>query len=77
MFIRLIFYSAKIDSPENDLPTSVPFRVHGFPTLKFKRAGSRDFLDYNGDLSLESLIAFVEQNAKNTLEPKVRVEPGE
>lgn len=57
-----------MEATENDLPPSVPFRISGFPTLKFKPAGSRDFLDYDGDRSLESLIAFVEENAKNSLE---------
>ncbi|KAF5390557.1 hypothetical protein D9757_002756 [Collybiopsis confluens] len=58
---------AKMEAQENDLPPSVPFRIAGFPTLKFKPAGSRDFVDYEGDRSLESLIAFVEDNAKNSL----------
>ena len=58
-----------MEAQENDLPPSVPFRVSGFPTLKFKRAGSREFIDYEGDRSLESLIAFVEENAKNSLTP--------
>ncbi|KAI0677617.1 protein disulfide isomerase [Trametes maxima] len=62
---------AKMEATENDLPPSVPFRVSGFPTLKFKKAGSRDFIDYDGDRSLENLIAFVEENAKNPLDPKV------
>lgn len=53
----------------------MPFRVSGFPTLKFKQAGSRDFLDYDGDRALDSLIAFVEQTAKNSLEPKIQVTP--
>jgi len=53
---------AKMDATENDLPPSVPFQVSGFPTLKYKKAGSRDFIDYNGDRSLESLIEFVEEN---------------
>ena len=66
-----------MDSPENDLPTSAPFRVAGFPTLKFKPAHSREFLDYDGDRSLESLIAYVEKHAKTSLEPliKIPVEP--
>jgi len=59
-----------MEAQENDLPSSAPFRVAGFPTLKFKPAGSRDFLDYDGDRSLESLIAFVEENAKNDLSPR-------
>ncbi|KZT39638.1 protein disulfide isomerase [Sistotremastrum suecicum HHB10207 ss-3] len=62
---------AKMEATENDLPPSVPFRVGGFPTLKFKPAGSRDFIDYEGDRSLESLIEFVESNAKNPLDPAV------
>ncbi|KAF8165301.1 protein disulfide isomerase [Crassisporium funariophilum] len=59
---------AKMEAQENDLPPSVPFRVSGFPTLKFKPAGSREFVDYEGDRSLESLISFVEEHAKNSLE---------
>ena len=59
-----------MEATENDLPPSVPFRVAGFPTLKFKPAGSRDFLDYEGDRSLESLIEFVESKAKNPLDPE-------
>ncbi|OBZ70429.1 Protein disulfide-isomerase [Grifola frondosa] len=62
---------AKMEATENDLPPSVPFRISGFPTLKFKKAGTSDFIDYDGDRSLESLIAFVEENAENPLDPKV------
>jgi protein disulfide-isomerase A1 len=61
-----------MEATENDLPPSVPFRVSGFPTLKFKPAGSREFLDYDGDRSLESLIAYVEEHAKNSLVPKAK-----
>lgn len=50
----------------------MPFRVSGFPTLKFKPAGSREFLDYNGDRELESLISYVEEHAKNSLKPAVK-----
>jgi protein disulfide-isomerase A1 len=60
--------SAKMDATENDIPPSAPFRVSGFPTLKFKPAGSLDFIDYEGDRSLESLIEFVEAKAKNSLD---------
>jgi protein disulfide-isomerase A1 len=63
-----------MDAPENDLPPSVPFRVSGFPTLKFKPAGGREWIDYEGDRSLESLVAFVQDNAKNSLEPKSKNE---
>ena len=60
-----------MEAQENDLPPSAPFRVAGFPTLKFKPAGSREFLDYEGDRSLESLVAFVEEHAKNPLDPSI------
>src|SRR5258708_2881820 len=75
--------SANFEAQENDLPPSVPFRVSGFPTLKFKAAGSRDFIDYEGDRSYESLVTFIEQHAKNSLEipvvedsPQVPLEAG-
>lgn len=68
-----LYRSAKMETQENDIPPSAPFRVSGFPTLKFKPAGSEEFLDYDGDRSLESLIAFVEENAKNSLESKAPV----
>ncbi|TBU32775.1 disulfide isomerase [Dichomitus squalens] len=68
---------AKMEATENDLPPSVPFRISGFPTLKFKRAGSRDFIDYDGDRSLESLIAFVEENAKNSLDKPANNTPSQ
>lgn len=62
-----------MEAQENDIPPSAPFRVSGFPTLKFRQAGSKEFIDYDGDRSLESLIAFVEENAKNSLETKAPV----
>ena len=49
-----------MDATENDIPPQAPFRVQGFPTLKFRPAGSADFMDYSGDRSLDSLIEFVE-----------------
>lgn len=60
-----------MEATENDLPPSLPFRISGFPTLKFKPAGSKEFLDYEGDRTLESLVSYVEENAKNSLEAKV------
>jgi protein disulfide-isomerase A1 len=62
-------FSAKMEATENDLPASLSFQVSGFPTIKFKPAGSRDFIDYDGDRTLESLVEFVEKTAKNSLEP--------
>jgi len=66
---------AKMEAQENDIPPSAPFRVSGFPTLKFKPAGSKEFLDFDGERSLESLIAFVEEHAKNPIEPKAVIAP--
>ncbi|KAJ9118202.1 hypothetical protein QFC22_004107 [Naganishia vaughanmartiniae] len=59
---------AKMDATENDIPPSAPFEVPGFPTLKFKRAGTREFIDYNGDRSLEALISFVTENSNNPID---------
>ena len=58
-----------MEATENDLPPSVSFQVSGFPTIKFKPAGSRDWVDYDGDRSFESLVEFVEKTAKNSIEP--------
>jgi len=55
---------AKMEAPENDLPPSVPFRVASFPTLKLKLAGTNEWIDYEGDRSLESLIAFVDEHVE-------------
>ena len=66
-----------MEAQQNDLPPSAPFRVAGFPTLKFKPAGSKEFLDYEGDRSLESLIAFVEENAKNSLDKPANNTPSQ
>lgn len=67
--------SAKMDATENDLPPSANFRIAGFPTLKFKKAGSSEFIDYDGDRTLESLVAFIEENAVNSLEKNETAPP--
>lgn len=54
-----------MDATENDLPPTVPFRVNGFPTIKFKAAGGRDFIDYEGDRTVEAFTEFIEKHAKN------------
>ncbi|KAF7292446.1 Protein disulfide isomerase [Mycena chlorophos] len=73
---------AKFEAQENDLPPTVPFQISGFPTLKFKKAGQREFIEYEGDRSLESLIAFIESNAVNKLvlppsQPPVQADAGD
>ncbi|KAF8760307.1 Disulfide isomerase [Rhizoctonia solani] len=61
----------KMDATTNDLPASAGFKIAGFPTIKFKPAGSKTFVDYEGDRSLESLTEFIQTNAKNNLtQPK-------
>jgi protein disulfide-isomerase A1 len=66
-----------MDATENDIPPQAPFRVQGFPTLKFRPAGSSEFIDYNGDRSLESLIEFVEEHKTQSGASKRDVEEEE
>lgn len=70
-------FSAQMDATANDIPPAAPFKVQGFPTLKFRPAGSglSGFVDYQGDRSLESLIEFVEANRQT--EPSAADEDGE
>lgn len=60
---------AKMDAQENDIPPEAGFRVQGFPTIKFKAAGSNTFIDYEGDRSLESFLEFIETNGTNDVKP--------
>ncbi|KAG9127934.1 protein disulfide-isomerase precursor [Ceratobasidium sp. 392] len=63
----------KMDATTNDLPPTAGFKISGFPALKFKPAGSKTFIEYEGDRSLESLIEFVQTNAKNKIsQPEVK-----
>ncbi|KAF9128027.1 Protein O-glucosyltransferase 2, partial [Mortierella sp. 14UC] len=61
---------AKLDATANDLPSSVPFAVDGYPTIKFKKAGTKDYIDYSGERSTEAFIAFLKKNAVNKVEVK-------
>ena len=56
-----------MEATENDLPPSVDFKISGFPTIKFKKAGTREFIDYDGDRSFENLVAFVEENLPKSI----------
>lgn len=47
---------AKFDATENDVPASAGFKVAGFPTIKFKAAGSAEWTTYEGDRSFESYV---------------------
>jgi protein disulfide-isomerase A1 len=62
---------AKIDSTANDNPV---INVRGFPTLHFFPAGSKsEPIEYQGDRTLEAMIAFIEEHAANK-SPKAAVE---
>lgn len=54
---------AKMDATANDLPADTPFQVSGFPTLKLFQAKTGKVINYEGDRSLASLIAFVKEKA--------------
>ncbi|KAG8865352.1 protein disulfide-isomerase precursor [Tulasnella sp. 330] len=58
---------AKMDATENDLPPNSQFKISGFPTIKFRPAGSSVFIDYEGDRSLESMIEFINTNVNNNI----------
>ncbi|KAK3834511.1 MAG: hypothetical protein J3R72DRAFT_403878 [Linnemannia gamsii] len=61
---------AKMDAVANDIPSSVPFTVDGYPTIKFKKAGSKDYIEYEGERTTEAFVAFLEKNAVNKVEVK-------
>ncbi|KAG0379067.1 protein disulfide-isomerase precursor, partial [Mortierella sp. AD032] len=61
---------AKMDAVANDIPSSVPFAVDGYPTIKFKKAGSKDYIEYEGERTTEAFVAFLEKNAVNKVEVK-------
>ncbi|OAQ32108.1 protein disulfide isomerase [Linnemannia elongata AG-77] len=63
---------AKLDATANDLPSSVPFGIQGFPTIKFRKAGAAvdEYVDYNGNRSKEDFIEFLNENAVNKFEVK-------
>ncbi|KAF9947169.1 protein disulfide-isomerase precursor, partial [Modicella reniformis] len=62
---------AKLNAPANELPQGVPFQIDCFPTIKFRRAGSTEYIDYSGDRSLENFVEFITENAVNKFEVKV------
>lgn len=62
-----------MDATENDIPPQAGFRVSGFPTIKFRAAGTDEWVDYNGDRSLESLVEFIEENRAS--EPSGDIDP--
>ncbi|KAG9327275.1 hypothetical protein KVV02_002728 [Mortierella alpina] len=65
---------AKIDATANDLPADVPFQIQGFPTIKLRKAGTSEYVDYEGNRSKEDLVKFIQDNAVNKHEVKVEEE---
>jgi len=57
---------AKMDATINDPPSDI--EVRGFPTLKFKKAGTSDWADYNGGRDKEAFLSFLKKNAKAEFE---------
>lgn len=53
---------AKLDATANDIPPSTKFSIASFPTLKFQPAGTKEWIDYEGDRSPESLRDFIKDN---------------
>ena len=58
---------AKCDTTAND----VPVQIQGFPTLILFKADTNEEIPYDGDRSLDSLIAFLKENAANGKDIKV------
>lgn len=54
---------AKMDGADNDLPSDTPYKVNGYPTLKFYQAGTKTVIDYDSERTLDGFLAFLKQNA--------------
>ena len=59
---------AKMDVTANDVPPAAGFQVQSFPTIKFQAAGSKEWIDYEGDRSLEGFTTFITLNGKHKVE---------
>jgi len=62
---------AKMDATANDLPLGLPFEVQGFPTIKFRKAGSAEYVDYEGDRTAAAFVEFLNENAVNKFKVEV------
>jgi len=62
---------AKFDATANDLPSDAPFQVQGFPTIKLRKAGSTEFIDYNGERTKEGFVKFLGEEAVNKFEVNI------
>ncbi|KAG0009512.1 protein disulfide-isomerase precursor [Entomortierella chlamydospora] len=62
---------AKLDATANDLPADVPFQIQGFPTIKFRKAGSSEYIDYEGNRSEEDIVKFITENAVHKVDVQI------
>ena len=54
---------AKMDATENDFPVGTPFKVQGFPTIKFYPAADKlNPQDYEGGRDLQDFLRFLKEN---------------
>lgn len=53
---------AKMDAVANDVPPSAGFSVSSFPTIKFRAAGSKEWLDFDGDRTLDGFVDYIKSN---------------
>ncbi|TIB69498.1 protein disulfide isomerase [Wallemia mellicola] len=51
---------ARFDATENDVPDN--FSITSFPTIKLQPAGTKGWIDYEGDRSVEDLEEFLNKN---------------
>ncbi|KAG0359088.1 protein disulfide-isomerase precursor [Podila minutissima] len=68
---------AKFDATANDIPTDVPFQIQGFPTIKLRKAGSSEYIDYNGERTKDGFVEFLTKEAVNKFEVKVEKKEAE
>ncbi|KAF9101015.1 protein disulfide-isomerase precursor [Mortierella sp. AM989] len=68
---------AKLDATANDLPADAPFQIQGFPTIKLRKAGSSEYIDYNGSRTEADLVKFISENAVNKVDVTVAEEEEE
>lgn len=61
---------AKFDGTANDIPTGINFKLEHFPTFMLFKAKTNELVQFDGDLTFNSLAEWVERSAEN----KVKLE---
>lgn len=56
---------AKFDGSNNDSPPALKLDVQGFPTIMLFKAGSNEVVTFQGDRTMKSMLAFLQENAVN------------